>query len=181
MPPEDVHDRLTEMTAEVHRLNRRLRQLHGQIDAELNLARRIQMSFLPQSLPQVSGARFAVHYSLCGRVGGDFYDLFRLFFRSDDNKLLSRFRKAGKTGNLHRVGGPCDIEILAKVVMHGLDAPIVLFKDKSVPFLRVYHVNAGVETFAGRLALVPGRRQLPDRGVFRVHAASTLDPQTVRR
>jgi sigma-B regulation protein RsbU (phosphoserine phosphatase) len=75
---KEVHERLAEKTAEVHRVNRRLQQAHGQIDAELELARRIQMSFLPQSLPDVPGARFAVHYSLCGRVGGDFYDVFRL-------------------------------------------------------------------------------------------------------
>jgi sigma-B regulation protein RsbU (phosphoserine phosphatase) len=74
----EVHDRLAEKTAEVNRVNRRLQQAHGQIDAELELARRIQMSFLPQALPAVAGARFAVHYSLCGRVGGDFYDVFRL-------------------------------------------------------------------------------------------------------
>src|SRR5262249_36702804 len=29
-------------------------------------------------LPEVPGARFAVHYRPCGRVGGDFYDIFRL-------------------------------------------------------------------------------------------------------
>ncbi|HKI37142.1 MAG TPA: SpoIIE family protein phosphatase [Gemmataceae bacterium] len=75
---KEVHDRLSEKTAEVHRINRRLQQAYGQIDAELELARRIQLSFLPQSLPEVAGARFAVHYRLCGRVGGDFYDLFRL-------------------------------------------------------------------------------------------------------
>jgi sigma-B regulation protein RsbU (phosphoserine phosphatase) len=74
----ETHDRLAEKTAELHRVNRRLQQAHGQIDAELELARRIQMSFLPQSLPEVPGARFAVHYRLCGRVGGDFYDVFRL-------------------------------------------------------------------------------------------------------
>jgi sigma-B regulation protein RsbU (phosphoserine phosphatase) len=75
---KNVHDRLTEQAAEVHCVNRRLRQAHAQIDAELDLARRIQLSFLPQSLPEVAGARFAVHYTLCGRVGGDFYDAFRL-------------------------------------------------------------------------------------------------------
>jgi sigma-B regulation protein RsbU (phosphoserine phosphatase) len=75
---KEVHDRLAEKTAEVNRINRRLQQAYVQIDAELELARRIQMSFLPQSLPEVPGARFAVHYTLCGRVGGDFYDVFRL-------------------------------------------------------------------------------------------------------
>ncbi len=73
-----AHDHLAGKVAEVHRLNRRLQQAHEQIDAELELARRIQLSFLPQELPRVAGVRFAVQYRLCGRVGGDFYDVFRL-------------------------------------------------------------------------------------------------------
>ncbi len=75
---KDEHERLTEKTAEVARMNLRLRQAYQQIDGELELARRIQLSFLPQTLPEVPGARFAAHYVLCGRVGGDFYDVFRL-------------------------------------------------------------------------------------------------------
>ena len=74
----DVHDRLTDKTAEVHRINKRLQQAYQQIDQELELARRLQASFLPQRLPDVLPARFAVHYLLCGQVGGDFYDVFRL-------------------------------------------------------------------------------------------------------
>ena len=73
-----VQDRLTEKTAEVHRVNRRLQQAYQQIDQELELARRLQVSFLPQRMPDVPPARFAVHYLLCGQVGGDFYDVFRL-------------------------------------------------------------------------------------------------------
>ncbi len=74
----EVHDRLAEKTAEVHRVNKRLQQANQQIDQELELARRIQVSFLPQRMPEVPPARFAVHYLLCGQVGGDFYDVFRL-------------------------------------------------------------------------------------------------------
>ena len=74
----EVHDRLAEKTAEVHRVNRRLQQAYQQIDQELELARRLQVSFLPQRMPEVLPARFAVHYLLCGQVGGDFYDVFRL-------------------------------------------------------------------------------------------------------
>ena len=74
----DTHDRLAEKTAEVQRINKRLQQAYQQIDQELELARRIQVSFLPQRLPEVPPARFAVHYLLCGQVGGDFYDVFRL-------------------------------------------------------------------------------------------------------
>src|SRR5205085_6862400 len=75
---KEGHDRLTEKTAEVHRINKRLQQAYQQIDQELELARRIQHSFLPQTLPELPQVRFAVHYQPCGRVGGDFYDIFRL-------------------------------------------------------------------------------------------------------
>jgi serine phosphatase RsbU (regulator of sigma subunit) len=75
---KDVHDRLNEKTTEIHRINKRLHQAYQQIDQELELAQRIQASFLPQTLPEPPGSRFAVHYLLRGRVGGDFYDVFRL-------------------------------------------------------------------------------------------------------
>src|SRR6185437_15979976 len=75
---KDAHDRLAGKTAEVHRINKCLQQLHQQIDHELQLAQRIQSSFLPQKLPEVPRSRFAVHYLLRDRVGGDFYDAFRL-------------------------------------------------------------------------------------------------------
>src|SRR5262249_10162929 len=69
---------LAEKTAEIHRINKRLRDAYQQLDQELELAQRIQTSFLPQGLPEVASTRFAVQYLLCGRVGGDFYDAFRL-------------------------------------------------------------------------------------------------------
>lgn len=72
------HDRLVEKTIEVHRINKRLQSAYHQIDQELELAGRIQGSLLPQSLPELPQVRFAVHYQPCGRVGGDFYDVFRL-------------------------------------------------------------------------------------------------------
>jgi sigma-B regulation protein RsbU (phosphoserine phosphatase) len=75
---KELHDRLSEKTDEVHRINKRLQQAYEQIDQEMELAQRLQTSFLPQSLPEVPRVRFAVHFALCGRVGGDFYDAFRL-------------------------------------------------------------------------------------------------------
>src|SRR5262245_33460466 len=75
---KERHDHLADKTDEVNRVNKRLHAAYQQIDQELELARRIQESFLPQSLPQVPEARFAVYYKPCGRVGGDFYDVFRL-------------------------------------------------------------------------------------------------------
>jgi sigma-B regulation protein RsbU (phosphoserine phosphatase) len=75
---KEMHGRLSEKSAEVNHMNRRLQEAYHQIDQEIELARRIQMSLLPQTLPEVPRLRFAVHYKLCGRVGGDFYDVFRL-------------------------------------------------------------------------------------------------------
>jgi sigma-B regulation protein RsbU (phosphoserine phosphatase) len=73
-----LNDRLSEKSAEVHRVNQRLQQAYRQLDQEMELARRIQRSFLPRKLPHVPPVRFAVSYRPCGRVGGDFYDVFRL-------------------------------------------------------------------------------------------------------
>ncbi len=75
---KERHDHLTAKTAEIHRINKRLQAAYQQIDLELDLARRIQESFSPQSLPQLPRVHFAVKYWPCGRVGGDFYDVFRL-------------------------------------------------------------------------------------------------------
>ncbi len=75
---KERHDHLRGKTAEMLHTTLRLQQAHQRVNQELELARRIQQSFLPQSLPEVPRARFAVHYQPCGRVGGDFYDVFRL-------------------------------------------------------------------------------------------------------
>lgn len=78
MKEKEAYDRLASECAELRRLNKRLQQLHQQIDYEMQLAQRIQASFLPRSLPEVPHCRFAVQYLPRDRVGGDFYDLFRL-------------------------------------------------------------------------------------------------------
>jgi phosphoserine phosphatase RsbU/P len=75
---KERHDALSAKTTEIQRINKRLQAVNHQIDMELDLARRIQESFLPQTLPALPKVRFAVKYQPCGRVGGDFYDVFRL-------------------------------------------------------------------------------------------------------
>jgi sigma-B regulation protein RsbU (phosphoserine phosphatase) len=75
---KNTHDRLTEKSAEAHRINKRLQQIYQQIDLELDLAQRIQRGSLPRDLPDVPGVRFAVHNVPRGPIGGDFYDVFRL-------------------------------------------------------------------------------------------------------
>jgi sigma-B regulation protein RsbU (phosphoserine phosphatase) len=123
---KSLHDRSAEKTAEFHRVNKRLEEAYQQLDEELQLARRIQQGLLPQTLPEVPPARFAVHYRPCGRVGGDFYDVFRLdedhvgFFVADvmghgvPASLLTVFlKKAVRTkeisGNQYRLLPPNEV------------------------------------------------------------------------
>ena len=44
------------------------------VSRDLNLARQVQMSFLPKTTPKVEGYRFFAHYNPAYEVGGDYYD-----------------------------------------------------------------------------------------------------------
>jgi len=66
--------------------NRHLRsieQQRRQTDQELNLARRIQKTFLPEKLPEIPGYQLAVEWQTARQVGGDFYDVISF----DDGKI----------------------------------------------------------------------------------------------
>lgn len=45
---------------------------------EIELARKVQLGFLPQTLPEVAGYEFFSHYSPAQTVGGDYYDFVAL-------------------------------------------------------------------------------------------------------
>jgi sigma-B regulation protein RsbU (phosphoserine phosphatase) len=147
---KELHDRLAEKNAEVHRINRRLQQAYQQIDQELDLARRIQLSLLPQTLPEAPRVRFAVHYRLCGRVGGDFYDAFRLdenhvgFYVADamghgvPASLLTIFVKKGVKpkevfGSRYRLLSPTE-------VLHRLNRDLMEQALSESPFITIAYV-----------------------------------------
>ncbi len=48
------------------------------LEKELEVARQIQLSMLPEKLPEVEGFTFGAHMRAARQVGGDFYDLFPL-------------------------------------------------------------------------------------------------------
>jgi predicted ester cyclase len=48
------------------------------IEQELRVARRIQQSLLPESVPELEGWRIAAYYGPAREVGGDFYDFLEL-------------------------------------------------------------------------------------------------------
>lgn len=62
---------------------RHVEQLRLQTEQELTLARRIQKTFLPETLPQIPGYDLAVEWETARLVGGDFYDVIEL----EDGKL----------------------------------------------------------------------------------------------
>jgi serine phosphatase RsbU (regulator of sigma subunit) len=55
------------------------------MEEELAIGRRIQLSLLPESCPQIPGWEFAATYQAARQVGGDFYDFFEL---PDDPRRL---------------------------------------------------------------------------------------------
>ncbi len=57
---------------------RRLRTYTRHLDEQLRLAQRLQMDFLPRTLPVVASAHFAARLEPAAWVAGDFYDIFRL-------------------------------------------------------------------------------------------------------
>ncbi|HEY1377669.1 MAG TPA: SpoIIE family protein phosphatase [Gemmataceae bacterium] len=73
-----ARDQWVARAAEAQQFSHQLQQAYRQIDLDLRMARRLQASFLPQTLPAVGPIRFAVSYRPCGQVGGDFYDVVRL-------------------------------------------------------------------------------------------------------
>src|SRR5262249_398328 len=123
-------------------------------------------SFLPQSLPELPGTRFAVNYRPCGRVGGDFYDVFRLdenhvgFYVADvmghgvPASLLTVFVKKGVgakeiAGSAYRLVPPAEgLERLNRdLIDQGLaDAPFITmvygllnYRTGTVQFARAGH------------------------------------------
>jgi DNA-binding response OmpR family regulator len=59
---KERHDQLSLKAADAQRVSKRLQAATQQMDQELELARRLQESFLPQDLPAVPGVKLAVKY-----------------------------------------------------------------------------------------------------------------------
>ena len=151
-----LQDRLSSQNNEMSRMHQELKLAYQKLDQELRLAHRLQKSFLPQSLPDIGPVRFAVRYHMCGRVGGDFYDVFRLdehhvgFYVADavghgvPAALLTVFVKKGiRTkhieGNAYRIVSPGEaLTILNQdLLAHELD---------DSPFISMFYGMVNTET-----------------------------------
>ncbi|NMC79201.1 MAG: SpoIIE family protein phosphatase, partial [Chloroflexi bacterium] len=95
------------------------------LEREFQLARQIQQAFLPSHLPQVKGWELDARWQTARRVGGDFYDVFRLDARrlglviadvSDKGMPAALYMTVGRTlirSNAQQSDSPADV--LARV------------------------------------------------------------------
>ena len=60
----------------VIKANRELVERNRKLQDELELARRVQLGFLPAAVPHHARAQFGHHYLICSTLGGDLYDIF---------------------------------------------------------------------------------------------------------
>jgi sigma-B regulation protein RsbU (phosphoserine phosphatase) len=147
---KEQHDQLTAKASEADRISKRLQAAYQQLDQELEWAQRIQESFLPQSLPRLSQIEFAARYKPCGRVGGDFYDVFRLdehhvgFYVADamghgvPASLLTVFVKRGVkpkeiADRAYRLVPPSE-------VLHHLNQDLIAQAVSETPFITMAYV-----------------------------------------
>jgi sigma-B regulation protein RsbU (phosphoserine phosphatase) len=147
---KERHDRLAHQAAEASGISKRLQEANQRMDQELELAQRLQESFLPQSLPQVPGVRFAVKYQPQARVGGDFYDVFRLdekhlgFYVADamghgvPASLLTIFVK--KSVRAKEISGQSYRLIAPSEVLHRLNRDLVDQHIDDLPFITMIYV-----------------------------------------
>ena len=104
------------------------------IRKELEIARRIQMSILPESMPQLEGLRVAAKYVPMSEVAGDFYD----FLVVDDR----------------RVG-----VLIADVSGHGVPAALVASMVKVAIAAQAEHADDPAKVMTGLNSVLSGKLQ----------------------
>src|SRR5215211_4460169 len=78
---KDLERRVAERTEQLKRAmakQQEVAQERERIEQELRVARMIQHTLLPKSLPELEGHEIAAYYQPAREVGGDFYDFLRL-------------------------------------------------------------------------------------------------------
>ena len=101
---------------------------------ELEIARRIQTSILPETMPDVKGVRIAAQYVPMSQVAGDFYD----FLIVDDRRLGL---------------------LIADVSGHGVPAALVASMVKVAIAAQTEHANDPAKVMAGLNSVLSGKLQ----------------------
>lgn len=114
--------------------NLRTEEALAAIHKELEIARRIQTSILPEAMPQVHGIQLAAHYVPMSQVAGDFYD----FLVVDDHSLGI---------------------LIADVSGHGVPAALVASMVKVAIAAQAEHAEDPAEVMAGLNSILSGKLQ----------------------
>jgi phosphoserine phosphatase RsbU/P len=73
-----THLALKNNLKELQRVYKIIASQKERMEEELDIGRRIQNSFFPESLPQIDGWEIVAHFQAARQVSGDFYDAFNL-------------------------------------------------------------------------------------------------------
>lgn len=116
---------------------------------ELEVARRIQTSILPEAMPEIAGLRVAAQYTPMSEVAGDFYD----FLVVDDRRLGV---------------------LIADVSGHGVPAALVASMVKVAIAAQAEHADDPAKVMTGLNSILSGKLQ----GQFVTAAYLFLDMET---
>jgi serine phosphatase RsbU (regulator of sigma subunit) len=76
---QDLERKVSERTRELSEAYERLNSVYSQIQADLNMATRVQKRIMHTDLDGIEGMRLAIHYYPMADIGGDIYDVYQLF------------------------------------------------------------------------------------------------------
>jgi phosphoserine phosphatase RsbU/P len=118
----------------VEQRSRRTEETLSAIRNELEIARRIQTSILPESMPQMPGLQVAAKYVPMSEVAGDFYE----FLEVDENRLGV---------------------LIADVSGHGVPAALVASMVKVAIAAQAQHADEPAKVMAGLNSILTGKLQ----------------------
>ena len=70
----ELADRFNDMSSKLHQTLEEVRE-KDRLDEELKIARNVQLSLLPQEIPEIDGYEIAADLETANEVSGDFYDI----------------------------------------------------------------------------------------------------------
>jgi sigma-B regulation protein RsbU (phosphoserine phosphatase) len=154
---------LRESQREQQTAKEQLQKAMRSIDEELEMARAVQESLLPQDIAIVNGIDVSAAYLPCGRIGGDLYDIIKIddhtsYFLMFDvvghgvpAALISAMVKISFSKNIIR--NVCPAEVMERVNKEIVN----LFHEKRhiTAFLAVY------DSYTGRLSFTKGGHPSP--------------------
>lgn len=126
------------------------------MESELNIAKRIQESFLPKSLPHIEGAEIEAAMFTAKQVGGDLYD-FRIFSPSKLGVMIGDVSGKGVPASLFMAMVTSEFKFLAapqaapESVLSGLNARLVKESSSNL-FVTMFYMIFDIKALTARFS-----------------------------